>query len=161
MEVPIIKDTESVNDYLRRIEKYKQYIINEKYNILLDFLNSWLKLQNNTKRESLTKFRNISEYNLFRDKKNNTKLLNEYKDKFKKVFDIDVEYNDVKKKVKSKKEESKPEKKVKSKEEKSKPEYDCYKPHYILTIFMSAIKLIDYKFIKIKKGDNNYYSIIQ
>lgn len=147
MEVPIIKDNESVNDYLRRVEKYKHSIINEKYNILLNFLNSWLKLQDNTKRNSLTQFRNISEYNLFRDQKNNTKLLNEYKDKFKKVFDIDVEYNDTIKKEKDKKD--------------SKPEYDCYKPNYILSVFSNSIKLIDYKLIKIKKGDNNYYSIIQ
>ena len=151
MEPPTIKPKESVNDYLRRLDQYDIYINKEKYNFLLDFINSWLKLKDETKRNSLTKFISITENNFYRDVNNNEKLIDNNKLKFKKLFGIDVEKINQERKIKNQKKD-----KDDDKTKKNKRKYDKYLIKNIVTIALSYIK---YKMISSKRGKETYLTI--
>lgn len=53
------EEKETLNEYLRRVEKIKMDLNKQKYNILLDLLNDLFSLTGETKFKSLTKIKNI------------------------------------------------------------------------------------------------------
>lgn len=90
IQVPVYDRNESVTAYLRRVEEYKLLVKKEKYDIVLEFINKWLKYTTEeTKIKSLTDFKNILEEDLLKDKKNNIQVINQYAEKFKELFEIE------------------------------------------------------------------------
>lgn len=89
-KVPTYDDNMSIKEYLDQVEKYELFLRKEKYNVLLDFINKWLKYTSHgSKLRSLTEFTNISEKKLLADKKHNRKILRENTENIKKVFHLD------------------------------------------------------------------------
>lgn len=84
MEVPIYDGKESINKYMKRVEKYKDFIQKDKYDTILKFINEWLKTEFN----SLTQFKNINEKTLLKNKKNNRDLIRKYCNLFEDKFNI-------------------------------------------------------------------------
>lgn len=87
---------ESITQYMRRVEKFKAALVNEKYNKLIEFVNKWLKLEGKNKLTSLTDFRWITEETLLDDEENNAELLDSYHDLF--VNDFNLKINEKNKK---------------------------------------------------------------
>ena len=69
MEPPIFDENESLNQYLRKVKKYEAWLLKDKYNRILDFLNLILNLDSKYKLKSILEFKNIYSYDLFKRKK--------------------------------------------------------------------------------------------
>lgn len=82
MSVPKINDGEEITSYLKRLEEYKLSLIQEKYSVLLDFVNFWL----DKSFKSLSEFKNIPETTLLKDLKHNRKTLRTFSKKLTKIF---------------------------------------------------------------------------
>lgn len=82
MSVPKINDDEDITSYLKRLEEYKLSLIQEKYTVLLEFINFWL----GKSFKSLSEFKNISETVLLKDLKHNRKTLRTFSKKLNKIF---------------------------------------------------------------------------
>lgn len=82
MSVPKINDGEDITSYLKRLEEYKLSLIQDKYIVLLEFINSWL----GKSFKSLSEFKNISETILLKDLKHNRKTLRTFSKKLNKIF---------------------------------------------------------------------------
>ncbi len=89
-------DKESITQYMRRVEKFKESLVNDRYNKLVEFVNKWLKLDGKKKITSLTEFRWITEDSLLDNEENNAELLNDYHDLF--VNDFNLKINEKNKK---------------------------------------------------------------
>lgn len=85
------KGKETINQYLRRVEKYKAIILKDKYNVVLNFVNDWLRAEY----ESLSEFTNIKESILLKNIKHNSNVVQKYTQIFKNKFEIDltIDYN--------------------------------------------------------------------
>lgn len=98
MEVPEVpeynpKGKETINQYLRRVEKYKATILKGKYDIVLKFINELIKAEY----ESLSEFSNKKEYTILRNKKHNKAILEKYSSIFEEQFNVTLEeYTDEK-----------------------------------------------------------------
>jgi hypothetical protein len=98
--IPQYDGKESMTKYLQKIELFTLKLNEEKYKLLLEFLNEWLQLTN--KMKSLSEFKNISEDVLLKNKKRNRNLLRKYSsiiiDKLNVKFDIneDTDSDDIK-----------------------------------------------------------------
>jgi hypothetical protein len=79
--IPKYNGNESLTKYMRRLEDYKIMVNQERYNIILDFVNSWLKLEDINKYTSLMEFKDITERRLLIDLKHNRKLLRDHSDR--------------------------------------------------------------------------------
>ena len=88
------KGKETINQYLRRVEKYKATILKEKYDIVLKFINELIKADY----ESLSEFSNKKEYTILRNKKHNRSILEKYSSIFEEKFaiELDKDYTDEK-----------------------------------------------------------------
>lgn len=89
IEIPIYDGKESVNKYIKRVERFKNKILEDKYNIILEFVNSWLK----TEYTSLSDFKNIHECVLLKNSKHNRLIVRKYCDIFKNKFEMDLSIN--------------------------------------------------------------------
>jgi len=78
IEIPVFDSREPINQYIRKVERYKNQIIKEKYDLILEFFNMWL----NTKYTSLSDFENIYESDLLKDTINNKQIVMSYGEKF-------------------------------------------------------------------------------
>lgn len=91
MEVPVYDGKESINKYMRRVEKYIDDMMKDKYNLILQFINEWLGVEFN----SLTQFKSINEKKLLKNKKHNRDLIRKYcqlfVDKFNTHLSVDEE----------------------------------------------------------------------
>ena len=79
---------ETINQYIRRVEEYKNIILKEKYDIILNFVNDWLNIDKDIIYESLTKFTNIKESILLKNDKHNRNVMQKYSLIFKEKFQI-------------------------------------------------------------------------
>lgn len=86
IEIPTYDGKESINKYIRKVERYKNRILEEKYNIILEFFNVWIGTEYN----ALTDFKNISENILFSNAKNNRSIVRKYSDIFQNRFSVDL-----------------------------------------------------------------------
>lgn len=91
-EAPIYdpKGKETINQYVRRVEKYKIIILKEKYDMVLNFVNDLLNLDQDTQYESLTKFTNVKESILLKNEKHNRNVMDKCCELFKNKFQIDL-----------------------------------------------------------------------
>ena len=86
MEVPVYTKTESINSYISRVKKYHNFILKDKYEMVLKFINELLS----TKYYSLFQFKNIEEINILKNEENNKNLIIKYNQIFKDQFGIDI-----------------------------------------------------------------------
>jgi type IV secretory pathway component VirB8 len=128
------KGKESINQYIRRVEKYKTIILKEKYDIILNFVNDWLN--KNIKYESLTKFTNIKEYILLKNDKHNRIVMQKYSELFNNNFKITINIP-----------------------QPSEENSDVIKDKYILTFLTKLLDYIDYALIKREFKGKFIYSI--
>jgi len=134
IEVPQFnpKGKETINQYLRRVEKYKTLILKEKYDVILNFVNEWLKAEYN----SLSEFTNMKEYILLKNKKHNRTIMKKYCQIFKDKFNIDLQIN-------------------------QETDSDEIKDTDILNILINMLNIIDYALVKKDFNNNIIYSIRQ
>lgn len=130
MEIPEYDGIESVNKYMKRVEKYKQYILKEKYDVILLFINEWLKKNY----ESITSFRNISEEILLKNLKHNRDIIRKYCDLFKNKFSLDLTID-------------------------LETDSDEINDRYIITLLGKMLNLVDYHIIKRELGTKILYTI--
>lgn len=93
MDVPFYdpKSKETINQYIRRVEKYKIFILKEKYDMILNFVNDLLNLDPDTRFHSLTKFTNVKESILLKNDISNKNVMQKYCELFKNKFEIDID----------------------------------------------------------------------
>jgi hypothetical protein len=90
-QIPVFdKEIETHNEYLDRLTIYNNKQIQNKYNLILKFINKWIK----SDMKSLTDFRYINEKTLFESPKYNREILKEFCPKFKTTFFIDTDINE-------------------------------------------------------------------
>lgn len=130
MEVPVYNAGESINKYIQRVEKYKAYIIRDKYNVILEFVNEWL----NTTYSSLAQFKNINETALLKNDKHNRAVVRKYSDIFEKKFNTELSVDD----------------------ETCSEEIN---DRYIIYLLMKMLHLIEYSLNKKEFNKKTYYTI--
>lgn len=86
IEAPIYDGNETINQYIKRVERFKNKIVEEKYNVILEFVNSWL----DKKYTSLSDFKNIYEEILLKNSKHNREIVRKYCDIFQNKFEVDL-----------------------------------------------------------------------
>ena len=84
----------TVNQYFKLVEAYKRQIVDNKYDLLLEFINCWLKYEGKYKLNTLKEFKKIPESLLLKNPKHNRKLLKKYSKKIKKEFNITFHIDD-------------------------------------------------------------------
>jgi cysteinyl-tRNA synthetase len=132
MKAPTLRKGEHVNSFMNRMEEYRLYLINDKYNLILKFVNMWLTEEY----KSLSEFKNISEKRLLKDPKHNRDTLRKYASKFKKVFNSNFTVEDD-------------------------TDSDDITDKYIIYVASKLLAAINYKFGNKKVGERLYYYIIQ
>lgn len=89
LEVPEYNNKETVNQYMKRVEKYKIQLLQSKYDVILNFVNDWTE----NKYEALSEFKNIQEKILLKNNKHNRDIVRKYSDIFRDKFDIDLSFD--------------------------------------------------------------------
>jgi hypothetical protein len=122
---------ESLTKYLRRVELFKLQLQENKYKLLLEFINKWL----NTKYKSLTEFANISEEALLSDTKHNRDILRQYSEKI--IKELNIKPNNVDEETDS----------------------EEIKDKHIIYFLSHALSAIDYKLSNKSFKNVTYYTI--
>ncbi|AYV78242.1 MAG: hypothetical protein Edafosvirus7_34 [Edafosvirus sp.] len=133
MEPPIYNDTETISEYVSRVEEYMLQFKKQKYKIILDFVNKWLKPLDKTL-VSLTDFKNMPEEKLLKDKKYNRKILRENVEDLKKSLNVKSFIDD-------------------------ETDSDDIADQCIIKFTGKLLNVIDYSIISFKKEKITYYSI--
>jgi len=89
---PPTYENESITKYLQKVESYKEYLIKDKYCIILNFVNDWLKLSNKLRLKSLTEFKNIAETDLINDD-HNQDIIEKHRDKIQTIINLSLSVN--------------------------------------------------------------------
>lgn len=84
----------NVVKYMQDMEEYTVLIKKEKYNIILEFINRWLKLCDDTSYKSLLSFKNVTKEEMNCNITHNRKILAEYKSIFNTKFRIEYKKTD-------------------------------------------------------------------
>lgn len=134
MEVPKFKRGESITTYMRRVEEYQVLVIQEKYDLLLDFVNEWLNLKDDDKITALTQFMKISEKSLLSDAKRNRDTLRKFSDKIIEKLNPDFSVDD----------------------ETASDEID---DKYIIHFFRRSCVAINYKLVSFTIRNKTFYSV--
>ena len=89
IEAPVYdpKGKETINQYIRRVEKYQTIILKEKYDKVLLFVNEWLTTDYN----SLSEFKNLEESFLL--KKEKKSIVDKYYKIFSQEFGLNPDPN--------------------------------------------------------------------
>lgn len=88
VNVPKYSKNQSFTQYVTKVEKFKLQFLKDKYQLLLDFLNDWLKYDEECKLKSLTEFKNIQKSDLLNDNNHNQKIIRDYNVKIEQFFNI-------------------------------------------------------------------------
>lgn len=97
MSPPIFNDkTETLNEFLRRVDKYKIHYNKEKYNLVLNIINKIFNLNEEYTYKSLTSIKHVKLKSLNVDQKFTESIIIQNKDKLKELFNFEtdnIEYN--------------------------------------------------------------------
>lgn len=124
----------SIRDHIRTADNLLTTLKQDKYDLLLEFINKWLKLEGDKRLKELSKFRYISERDLTKNKKYNCNLIREYIDRLKDKLGVDLPIN-----------KDTPDSKIKRK--------------YILHIVRKCAIRVDYILRSKNIKDEKYYSL--
>jgi len=133
MDPPVYNDDETISEYVARVDEYMLQFKKLKYQIILDFINNWLKPINKNL-VSLTDFKNISEEQLLKDKKYNRKILRENVEELKRLLHIKSFIDD-------------------------ETDSDDIADQCIIKFIGTLLNVIEYSIIPIKKEEKIFYSI--
>ena len=86
MNPPKYNPKESINKYINKAEDYMMQMQQNKYNVILNFINDWL----NINLKSLTEFKNIKEQTLLKNTDHNKNIIKKYIPIFNSTFDIEL-----------------------------------------------------------------------
>ncbi len=132
---PIYDGKESIISYTRRFNEYIDNLTKNKYDVILKFLNEWLKYYDiNLKR--LIDFKYIGGSTILSDKKYNKKILKKYSTEYYKYFCIDESSYE-------------------------NQDSDDIGEDDIIIFLKKLLNKIDYMIIKKEKDSNTYYTIIR
>lgn len=84
---------ETINQYMERFRQFELQLLEEKYNLILDFVKEWLSIYD-IEIKCLTDFKKISSDKI-NNKKANNKILKKYKSNICKTFNIDEDDGDI------------------------------------------------------------------
>jgi hypothetical protein len=127
---PVYDGKGSLTKYIREFEKFKAFVIKEKYNVILQFINEWL----GTDYKTINNFSNRLEDDLLKNEKENRCLCRKYAEIFNKKFGIDLEVD-------------------------SNTDSDEIKNKYIVFLLSKMVNSIDYHLSKKIYGNKTLYSI--
>lgn len=130
IDIPKYDGKESINQYIRKVEKYKIQVLKEKYDEVLNFINEWT----NSNYYALSEFKNIQETILLKDDKHNRNIVRKYSDIFKDKFDIDLSFD-------------------------MNTDSDEINDKYIIYLLMKIVGLIDYVLTKKEFNKKTLYTI--
>lgn len=133
IKVPVF-DGKSDAKFMRDVENFRKKLINEKYAMILEFINEWLKL-NEVKLTSLTQFKNMKETDILSDGHHNRVVLRKYVELFEKKFNISLSID-------------------------SNTDSDEINDNYILYVLTRVLRSIGYSLNKYPKNNNIFYTII-
>ena len=86
LEAPVYDGKESINQYMKRVEKFTALIVKDKYDSILSFINEWLKVEI----VALSDFKNVRETVLLKDDKHNRVVVRKYCEIFREKFGVDL-----------------------------------------------------------------------
>ena len=86
-EIPLYEEGDDINEFLEKVEQYHTKISYNKYNIVLNFINDWFKLNKANSYTSLSEFKYVTENRI---PKYNKEVVNKHKDIIKSIFDIKI-----------------------------------------------------------------------
>ena len=134
MEPPKYDGKESINKYMRKVEEYRLKLLEDKYSLILEFINDLMQAPEQDRLKSLSDFTNISEDIILRDLKHNRQILRKYGnliiEKLNVKFDVDEETNS-----------------------------DEIEDYYIFYFLSKVLSSIDYRLVKNTFGEKISYSI--
>lgn len=130
LDIPTFDGTESVNQYMKKVERYKIKLLQNKYDHIVKFVNEWT----NNKYHALTEFKNIDEKILLKDDKYNRDIVRKYSDIFKDKFKVDLSFN-------------------------AETDSDEINDKYIIHLLMKMLVLIDYILIRKEFNNKIFYTI--
>jgi hypothetical protein len=128
---PVYNPKESINKFIDRAESYMRNLQQNKYNVVLNFINEWL----NINLKSLTEFKNIREITLLKNINHNKTIVEKHISIFNSTFGIELNI--------------------------TKNDIDDLDDGYIIDLLKHVLKLLklDYKLIKINKNNVIVYTI--
>jgi len=130
LEVPIYNKKETINQYMKRVEIYTMKLQEDKYDVILEFVNLWT----NTIYTSLSEFKNIPETILLKNAKHNRDLVRKYSDIFQNRFGVDLRVG-------------------------IETDSDEINDRYIIYLLIRMLNIINYTLIKRELGKKTLYSI--
>ncbi|AYV82128.1 MAG: hypothetical protein Homavirus9_10 [Homavirus sp.] len=93
--IPKYNNDESFAKYVKRVEKYKLNLLKTKYQLIIDFINDWLKYENKYKIKSLTEFKNMLRSDLLSDNLHNQKIICKYNKQIGALFNMNFKNPDI------------------------------------------------------------------
>lgn len=147
-------DDETVTEYIRRVNQFKIKMSNEKYNLVLKFINELIGLHKDKeyKLRSLTDFRRIKEDDLLKNYVHNIKTINKYIKNFDKVIGIKILPVKIQADPEDKDEADRS---ILSEESQPDPEDS----RYVINVIRRLLAPIQYKLISKRFSSGKYYSI--
>jgi hypothetical protein len=133
MKVPIYKGG-SMTKFLREMEKFTNQLNQDRYNIVINFVNDWLRLKDDNRILALSQFNAIPETRLLKTPKHNRKVIRKYTNIFKQQLNVDLSVTD-------------------------ETDSDEIKDKYIIYVTRRILSSIDYKLYSFKNKNIIYYSI--
>lgn len=130
LEVPVYNKKETINQYMKRVEKYTMALQQEKYNTILEFVNLWIGAEYT----SLSEFKNIPETILLKNAKHNRDTVRKYSDIFQSRFEIDLRFG-------------------------IETDSDEINDRYIIYLLIKMLNIINYTLIRRELGKKTLYSI--
>jgi hypothetical protein len=130
MEVPIYDGKESINKYIKKVQKFNSKILEDKYEVILEFVNEWLEC----KYTSLSDFRNIYEKTMLKNLKHNRDIVRKYSDIFQDKFNVDLSVG-------------------------LETDSDEINDRYIIYLLIKMLNIIQYTLVKKEIGKNITYTI--
>lgn len=131
IKAPVFEKNEK--KYLQDVDEYNMKLSQNKYNLVLKFINEWLGLDEK-KITSFVDFKNFSEDDLLIDLSHNETIVKKYVEIFEREFSINLKV-----------------------EKDDDTENDTDK--YILYVFNRVVTALKYRLIKTMSGKNTYYTI--
>lgn len=88
LKAPVYDGTISFAKYVRKVEKFRNTLNQEKYNTILEFINDLLQLDKESKMTSLLEFKKIEESEILKSKNKSLLLLTTYQQQFEDMFHL-------------------------------------------------------------------------
>lgn len=124
----------SITQYIKKVQEFEIKLKEEKYNLVLQFVNDWLDFPNEYKLKSLTEFKGMEQDELLKDAKHNRRILRRHSNKIVKKLNVTFNVDDD-------------------------TASDEIKDNYILYFLSRSLTKIGYSLTMRKVDNKNYFTI--